>query len=103
MTNTPVTQIIEELDKRIADLESARNFVGIEDTIYPSLTGQIRVMKRFWEYALTMLPVEKEQKENDFIYGLRNGGSIKAQSIHQKQASDYFKSNYNQYAGDNNK
>lgn len=101
MTNTPVTQIIEELDKRIADLENARNMIGKGGVMLP-FTAQINLMTQFREYALTMLPVEKEQKEKDYSEGCDYG--INAPHPDTEYGfSEYFKSNYNQYAGDNTK
>lgn len=44
--------------------------------------------------ALSLLPTERTQIEEAYIYGLRNGGSIKALTVHQKQASDYFTKKY---------
>lgn len=91
MTNTPVTQIIEWVDAQI-----------LSCTADEQDRCRIEELERMREYALTMLPVE----EAEFIQTFKDGvgkGKFHGEASELISVDKYFKSNYNQYAGDNNK
>lgn len=88
MNKTALTEILEYLDLLLKENEKLPN----DQQFLANIAIETVITK-----AIALLQKEREDIEQAYIFGLRNGGSIKAFEIHEKWAKEYFETNFTQY------